>query len=728
MDAGNVRFIDSLSFFLQPLSALPKAFGLPMDLKKGDFPHLFNTPANYDYIGPLPGIENYGIEYMSVTKADELKEWYKEQSSFNDTFNFKKELIEYCTNDVMILLKSLMAFQKKFMDITGIDPLTRCFTLASIGLEVFRSRFLPDNTLAVTPVKGYRHLKQKSIVELCWLDWIDHSRKVSVNRDYRIGKFFVDGFIEEQNLVLEFFGCKWHGCQSCKIDLEKSQETLERIDYIKKLGYNIEVIWECEYKRLRRGNPELNWFHLTRSNYHSTYKPASIREAFFGGRTNNIRFYHEIGADEEIKYLDFTSLYPFVLKTKRYPIGHPIIIQGDFDFSLKSYFGFVKCTVVPPRNLYLPVLPYSVDNKLLFPLCRTCSLHLNQDLCTHDLDERSITNTWTTEELKKALEKGYKISGIFEVLHFEETNDELFSQYINMWLKVKQEASGWPKWIESKEDQDGYINKYLEKEGIKLDRNNIEHNPSARFIAKIMLNSFWGKLAQRPNMKQTSIIHTAQEYLELAENEKLIMTDELTVNEDTVMAEWRYKDDSDAPQTNTNISVASYVTAWARLELYNLMERIEEIRPQSVLYYDTDSVIYYRKLTDTPILTGDLLGELKDEILDGYGEGAYIKRFAATGPKNYALEIKHPEKEFPAVLKFKGLTQNVESQHILNFKKVWKVAGEYARGSRQECEVPQRQFKISKDHGVETRYFEKVYRATSMKRKIDGNNSFPYGY
>ena len=44
-EGATIRFIDSLSFFTMPLSAFPKTFGL-RKLKKGFFPHLFNTPEN----------------------------------------------------------------------------------------------------------------------------------------------------------------------------------------------------------------------------------------------------------------------------------------------------------------------------------------------------------------------------------------------------------------------------------------------------------------------------------------------------------------------------------------------------------------------------------------------------------------------------------------------------------------------------------------------------------
>ena len=34
-----------------------------------------------------------------------------------------------------------------------------------------------------------------------------------------------------------------------------------------------------------------------------------------------------------------------------------------------------------------------------------------------------------------------------EVWHFPETCKGLFQDYVNTWLKIKQEASGWPRWV-----------------------------------------------------------------------------------------------------------------------------------------------------------------------------------------------------------------------------------------------------------------------------------------
>jgi hypothetical protein len=60
------------------------------------------------------------------------------------------------------------------------------------------------------------------------------------------------------------------------------------------------------------------------------------------------------------------------------------------------------------------------------------------------------------------------------VWHFDETEQYdpktktrgLFTDYVNTFLKMKQEASGWPEWCQSKNDKWGYIRDYHEKEGI----------------------------------------------------------------------------------------------------------------------------------------------------------------------------------------------------------------------------------------------------------------------
>ncbi len=119
---------------------------------------------------------------------------------------------------------------------------------------------------------------------------------------------------------------------------------------------------------------------------------------------------------------------------------------------------------------------------------------MSKTVCTHTDSERAIMGTWCHVELLKAVEKGYKILRLHEVWHFPEQSDELFKEYVDTFLKIKQEASGYSKDCVTSEQKQTYVSEYLEHEGIKLDPEKITHNPGLRALAKLMLNFFWGKL------------------------------------------------------------------------------------------------------------------------------------------------------------------------------------------------------------------------------------------
>ncbi len=67
----NIKFWDSHSFIPMPLAKLPATFGLT-ELKKGYFPHFFNTIENQNYIGPLPAEHFYGTDTMTVANRTKM--------------------------------------------------------------------------------------------------------------------------------------------------------------------------------------------------------------------------------------------------------------------------------------------------------------------------------------------------------------------------------------------------------------------------------------------------------------------------------------------------------------------------------------------------------------------------------------------------------------------------------------------------------------------------------
>jgi len=71
-----------------------------------------------------------------------------------------------------------------------------------------------------------------------------------------------------------------------------------------------------------------------------------------------------------------------------------------------------------------------------------------------------------------------------------ETGEEgLFSEYVNAFLKIKLESSGYPNWVKTEADKKKYVNLIKEREGIILDQSAIKYNPGMRLISKLFLNS-----------------------------------------------------------------------------------------------------------------------------------------------------------------------------------------------------------------------------------------------
>ena len=84
----------------------------------------------------------------------------------------------------------------------------------------------------------------------------------------------------------------------------------------------------------------------------------------------------------------------------------------------------------------------------------------------------------------------------------------LFAPYVDTWLKIKQESSGYPSWAQTDAQKEDYVKNYKAREGIDLDPQHIKKNPGRKATAKLMLNSFWGKFGEQMNKMKTKQITT----------------------------------------------------------------------------------------------------------------------------------------------------------------------------------------------------------------------------
>ena len=521
--SGPLKFIDSLCFIPMPLASFPATFNLT-ELKKGFFPHLFNTPENQQYVGRIPDLEYYDADSMMPSKKEELLQWHADQLARNVEFNFKQELIAYCYSDVALLKAGCQAFQREFASEAGFNPMQEAYTIASACNLYWRKRLLTPDTIAVEPLHGWRGAQvNHSLMALQWLyfmeaqipkqgascDRIKHVRnggEQSIRTENKL--YFVDGYDAHTRTVYEFHGCIFHGCTKCYPNRnikhfcapDRTVEELYRATLAKRMallraGFKVLEIWQCEWDEQLKKNAEVQRF----LNSFDLVPPLQPRDSFFGGRTEAVALHAVAGEGEEIRYCDITSLYPYVNKNGCYPVGHPQIVTQPIDQSIHSYFGIALVDILPPAGLFHPVLPFRYGEKLTFALCGKCveeeqkkPLLQRTHYCQHTDAERMLRGTWCTPEIEKAVEKGYVIKHIHEVWHFPPNQRQtgLFANYVNTWLKTKQESSGWPNWCQSMEQKRTYILEYQRREGIRLDISRIEKNPGRKATAKIMLNRY----------------------------------------------------------------------------------------------------------------------------------------------------------------------------------------------------------------------------------------------
>ena len=456
-----------------------------------------------------------------------------------------------------------------------------------------------------------------------------------------------------------------------------------------------------------------------------------LRRSFFGGRTNATKLLYHFKDGEEGKYSDITSLYPTVNFYDEYPAGHYKVLDNQYcndnQFEVlrkvrkKEYFGFIECDVSPPKNLYHPVLPVKTT-KLVFDLN----------------DKRGV---WCSNELYNAIDKGYKITKVYEVRYYEDTTKSLFKDYVGKFLKIKQESSGYPDWVKTEEDKNKYIKNYHDNQGVLMEKEKIEVNPGLRAIAKLCLNSLWGKFGQRTNMGKTEIISDKGEFIKILSNDKYDNIQWVDINKDKLQVSYTIKDQFVENDFNTSIAVASFTTSHARGRLYEALNILQE----QVLYFDTDSVVYKYNPNDPKSIclkNGDYLGDWTDEL-----EGRkMIGTFVSGGPKNYSYETDDGHYH----TKVKGFNLNYEVSLKINHvsiidlvKGILEDETNLSELSKEEKQEWDKEHKIkvgydminrSKEHILSNTHVEKNYGLVYDKRSIQrvdeyGNyDTLPFGF
>ena len=78
---------------------------------------------------------------------------------------------------------------------------------------------------------------------------------------------------------------------------ELYKDTVRKVNYLKEHGFEVEQKWGCELTKDLEQDEEMKQFFED----HELIDPLQPRDAFYGGRTNAAKLFHECQGNEKIK-------------------------------------------------------------------------------------------------------------------------------------------------------------------------------------------------------------------------------------------------------------------------------------------------------------------------------------------------------------------------------------------------------------------------------------------
>ena len=320
---------------------------------------------------------------------------------------------------------------------------------------------------------------------------------------------------------------------------------------------------------------------------------------------------------------DVNSLYPYVMNNCKLPIGSPTYFEGDITLTDPDAFGFFNCKITCPDNLKHPIIQTHIKT-------------------SDGIRTIAPVGTWNdmlfSEEIKNAKKFGYT----FEILSgYTFKSDFVFKDFITDLYQL---------------------------------RTNYDKSDPMNYIAKIIMNSLYGRFGMDDNFTLTTVI-SKEDYSNFEKLNPNNILDVITLGDNYLLntknsqSELNTNLDNGFEVHNINISTASAIllpmrvyeqrTSYARIHMSQFKNN-----PDYNLYYsDTDS-IYIDKELDSSLVNNSILGKMKLE--------AVIDKAIFIAPKVYGYTTIDNK----TIIKVKGLSnESIKSidlnilEELLSFNK-----------------------------------------------------------
>jgi hypothetical protein len=265
-----------------------------------------------------------------------------------------------------------------------------------------------------------------------------------------------------------------------------------------------------------------------------TWLTAFERKCYHGGRTDI--FYQGSIKGEKIYNLDINSMYPFVMSTNKMPVQAVDIKKLPSLITVRAYASMYAvmgwCAIDTDEPVYNKVY----KDKLCFPTGR-------------------FTTYLTDPEMRYALSK-HHLKSVYYLAVYKK--DYIFREYMAFFHKMKT----------AYEEQD---------------------NTTYRYIAKLFMNSLYGKFGQKIDIPYFEDRVDPPEY----SHESVVDADTNIVYKELKLGYKRQVYQEAAGDAyNSFVAIAAHVTGLARMYLWKLIKLAGD---KNVYYCDTDSIFCNHK-------------------------------------------------------------------------------------------------------------------------------------
>lgn len=462
---------------------------------------------------------------------------------------------------------------------------------------------------------------------------------------------------------------------------------------------------------------------------------AYARKAYRGGMTEVMKLYCDFKkTNSEGSYADICSSYPNVMRNNYMPVGAPVWIEDPQLADLPNWFGMIECDVTPPDDMLLPILP---ERREVVVENQENGLQYVSSKLEFNLFPKTKT-VWTSPELELAMEHGYKVTKVYSVLHWPRKSKELFANYVDTFILLKDIGSGpvppdpnervrkfRTKIREMKLAPEHYgtlctqVRKMIAESAEHKDwdmrtvnRNDLAElatvlsavkNPGLRAMSKLCLNSLYGKFGQQPLKHKTKAVYTYNDLHKVVSDPSNIVKDLVILTKGKGVGYVKYLPHAnDLQYRATGISIphiAAFVTAYARLDLW---KRAYAAGFENVVYMDTDSVV----ARDDPVRLlpyENKLGGWEQENVSP------ITRVVALAPKTYCIQFADGTEDCHS----KGWTHTQALTDMFDFDFFERtLRSTVVRGH----DFPTVRFQNNGKHSIQTVMLNKQFRPVLSKR------------